>query len=39
MKDVVQQGEIGGTIMKRQYYVGLSLTVTLLIIIIDQLTN
>ncbi|ERF49636.1 Lipoprotein signal peptidase [Staphylococcus arlettae] len=39
MKDVVQQGEIGGTIMKRQYYVGLSLTVTFLIIIIDQLTK
>ena len=41
MKDVVKATEIriGGTDMKRPYYIGISLFITIVILILDQITK
>lgn len=41
MKDVVKATErrIGGTDMKRQYYIGISLFITIVILLLDQITK
>ncbi len=41
MKDVVKATErrIGGTGMKRQYYISISLFITIVILLLDQITK